>query len=325
MFIKSLISCVTAMVAAVASTGAQADVVGNYPSKPIQIIYPWAAGSGETTIRALAEGMSARLKQPVVIDFRPGASTIIGASYVARAPADGYTLLFGSSTTFSINPSVYPKLAYDPIKDFTPVSRVTSSSFFVFANPKLPIKTLGDFIALAKSRPGELSYATPGVGSVPHLSIERLSQETGIKLIHVPYKGNGPLMTDVSGGHVDLSFSINAYPFIKENRVRGLAVSGDRRSSALPELPTVAESGVKNYSAAVWFGIVAPAGTPAVIVKKLNDAIRDTLAQPGLVAKLADQGIDVSSSTPGAFAAQIKDETPIWERVIKTAGISAGD
>ncbi|MDB5966311.1 MAG: tripartite tricarboxylate transporter substrate binding protein [Polaromonas sp.] len=307
---------------AIAGTSlAFAQPAADYPAKPIQIVFPWSPGSDEL-LRILANELSTRMRQPVIVDYRPGAATSIGAAHVAKAPADGYTLLYGSSTTFAINPSAVARLPYDPVRDFAPISRLTSSPFFVFANPRLPVNTLGDFIALAKKRPGELSYATPGIGSVPHLSIERFAQQVGIRLIHVPYKGNGQLMTDVAGGHVDMSFSIHAYPFIHDQRVRGLAFTGAQRSPALPDLPTVAESGVDNYVSSVWFGLVAPAATPAVIVKKLNQTTQDVLSQPAFKARFAAQGIDLSPSTPDEFAAQIRSEIPAWREAVRLAGVT---
>ncbi|MES2189693.1 MAG: tripartite tricarboxylate transporter substrate binding protein [Pseudomonadota bacterium] len=306
---------------ALTSLVAKAESAADYPSKPIQIVFPWSPGSDEL-LRVLAAELSTRFKQPVILDFRPGAATSIGAAHVARAPADGYTLLYGSSTTFAINPSAYARLPYDPARDFAPISRLTSSPFFVFSSPKLNVNSLGELMALAKKRPGEISYATPGIGSVPHLSIERLAQQAGIKLIHVPYKGNGQLMTDVAGGHVDFSFSIHAYPFIQDQRVKGLAFTGAQRSPALPDLPTVSEAGIGNYTSSVWFGLVAPAGTPPAIVKKLNDAVRDVLAQPAFKAKFAGQGIDLSPSTPEEFAAQIRTEIPQWRDAVRLAGVT---
>ena len=307
--------------AALGSLSAQAESASDYPSKPIQIVFPWSPGSDEL-LRVLAADLSTRLKQPVIVDFRPGAATSIGAAYVAKAPADGYTLLYGSSTTFAINPSAYAKLPYDPARDFAPISRLTSSPFFVFSSPKLPVNTLGELLALAKKRPGEISYATPGIGSVPHLSIERLAQQAGVKLIHVPYKGNGQLMTDVAGGHVDFSFSIHAFPFIHDQRVKGLAFTGAQRSPALPDLPTVSEAAVSNYVSSVWFGLVAPAATPPAIVKKLNEAVRDILAQPAFKARFAGQGIDLSPSTPEEFALQIRNEIPVWREAVRSAGVT---
>jgi tripartite-type tricarboxylate transporter receptor subunit TctC len=303
------------------SVPTRAESVADYPSKPIKIVFPWSPGS-DGLLRTLAADLSTRLKQPVIVDFRPGAATSIGAAYVAKAPADGYTLLYGSSTTFSINPSAYNKLPYDPVRDFAPISRLTSSPFFVFSNPELPVNSLAEFIALAKRRPGQLSYATPGIGSVPHLSIERLSQQAGIKLIHVPYKGNGQLMADVAGGHANLSFSVHALPFINDQRVRGLAFTGAQRSSALPNLPTVSEAGIGNYVSSVWFGLVAPAGTPAPIVKKLNEAVQDILAQPAFKARFAAQGIDLSPSTSEEFAVQIRNEIPVWREAVRSAGLT---
>ncbi len=303
------------------SLPARAESATDYPSKPIQIVFPWSPGSDEL-VRVLATDLTARLGQPVLIDYRPGAATSIGAAHVAKAPADGYTLLYGSSTTFAINPSAYVRLPYDPARDFAPITRLTSSPFFVFASPKLPVNSLVELLALAKKRPGEISYATPGIGSVPHLSIERLAQQTGVKLNHVPYKGNGQLMTDVVGGHVDFSFSVHAQPFIQDKRVKGLAFTGAQRSAALPDLPTVSETGVGPYTSSVWFGLVAPAGTPPAIVKKLNEAVREAMAQPAFKARFAAQGIDLSPSTPEEFAAQIRNEIPVWREAVRLAGVT---
>jgi tripartite-type tricarboxylate transporter receptor subunit TctC len=307
--------------AALTSTAARAQPAADYPSKPITIIFPWSPGSADSVLRELAEQLTLKFKQPVIIDSKPGASTIIGANLVARAPADGYTLLYGSTTTFVINPSTFDHLPYDPVKDFVPISGVITAPFFVFTRPGLPVKNMADFIALAKAHPGTLSYATPGIGSVPHLSIERLSQQTGIKMIHVPYKGSSAMLTDVAGDHVDFAFYTSAYSFVKEGKVHGLAVSGPDRLTAAPELPTMAEAGVPNYAAAVWFGLAAPAGTPKAIVDKLSAAIDEALADKKMKARYAEEGIVLTPSTPEAFASQIKAEIPIWRNVVKTAGV----
>jgi tripartite-type tricarboxylate transporter receptor subunit TctC len=302
-----------------------ADVAASYPAKPITIIFPWTPGSAEAPLRELAEQLTLRFKQPVVLEPHPGASTIIGAQLASKAPADGYTLLYGSTTTYSINPSTFEHLPYDPVKDFTPVSGVITSPFFVFTRPGLKVNNLSEFIALAKSRPGTLSYATPGIGSVPHLSIELLSQQTGIKLVHVPYKGTGPMLTDVAGNHVDFSFYTSAYNYVKEGKVKGLAVSGPQRLSTAPELPTVAEAGVPGYAATVWFGLVAPTGTPQPIVDKLSAAINEILSDKAMKARYAEEGIELTPSTPQAFGAQIRREIPIWAKVVKTAGVQVAN
>jgi tripartite-type tricarboxylate transporter receptor subunit TctC len=303
-------------------SGANAAGADEFPNRPIKIVYPWGPGGlTDDLARTIAEGLTARLKQPVVIEYKPGATTIVAASYVARAPADGYTLLYGSAPTFAVNVSTHKNLSYDPVKDFAPVSRLITTPFFVAASNSLPVKSLADLVALARERPGQISYSTPGIGSVPHLSIERFAQQSGIKLIHTPYNGIGKQIGDLVAGHVDFTFHSQVFQNLQAGQLRGLAYTGTHRPKALPSLPTVSETVLPGYSAAVWFALAAPAGTPRDVIDKLNAAIRDTLAQPAVVARFAEQAIDIDTSTPDELRDQIVREIPQWRDVIKAAGI----
>lgn len=296
----------------------------NFPGRPLRFVVPFAAGGGSDHVaRSVSPGLTEAFGQPVVVDNRPGAAGMIGADIAAKAPADGHTLLLGSNGPLAINPSLYAKLPYDAARDFAPVSLVTVMPFLLVVHPSLPVKSVKDLIALAKQRSGQLNYASPGSGSTTHLANEYLKSLTGMDITHVPYKGVAPAAIDLIGGQVqmmsgDLSTLL---PHVKAGRMRALAVTSARRSSLLPDMPTVAESGVPGYDATGWFGVLAPAGTPGAIVARLNAAIVKGAASAEAKARLAALGGDVATGTPAAFAAHIKTERAKWGKVIRDIGL----
>ena len=298
----------------------------SFPVKPLRLIVPFAAGGGSDLVaRTVAQKLTETLGQPVVVDNRAGAAGTIGAEIAAKAPPDGHTLLMGSSGPLAINPSLYAKLPYDAARDFAPVALVTIMPFLIVTHPSLPVQSVKDLVALARARPGELNYGSPGNGSTTHLANELLKAMTGIRITHVPYKGVAPAATDLISGQVqvltgDLSTLL---PHVKSGRMRGLAVTSARRSSLLPAMPTVAESGVPGYDATGWFGVLVPAGTPAPIVERLNAAIVKGASSPDARERLAALGGEVAAGTPEQFAAYVRSEAAKWGKVIRTIGVKA--
>jgi tripartite-type tricarboxylate transporter receptor subunit TctC len=294
----------------------------SYPSKPVRIINPFSpGGSLDQVARALARHMSAELGQTVLVDNRPGAGGSIGIEAVAKAPPDGYTLLIIQSS-ITINPSLQAKVPYDPIKDFAPISKATEYMFFLVAHPSVPAKSVQALIALDKRRPGMITYASVGVGSGTHLSGELFNFMSGTRLTHVPYKGTGQAMPDLLGGHVAIMFgSTSVVPHAKAGRLVPLAVTGVARSRALPQTPTVAESGLPGYDVTSWNALFAPAGTPEAIVKRLNGLVRDALAQPDVVASMQKQDLEIVPGTPEELAKLVRAELAKWGKVVKAAGI----
>ena len=296
----------------------------SYPAKPIRLIVGFAAGGGSDILaRALGQPLGELLGQQVTIDNRAGAGGIIATELGARAAPDGYTLLVGSSAGFAINPNLMAKLPYDPVKDFAPVGMFATLSYVVDVHPSLPAKTLKELLALARAKPGVINYGSAGQGSSTHLAIEQFAQMAGVKMTHVPYKGNTPAMTALMSGEVALVFDpvLTSMPMVKSGRVRALAVTTARRSALLPEVPTVAEAGVKSYAAGNWFGIFAPAGTPREIVERLNAAINKAMARPDMQDKLASQGADALTGSPADLAALVQRELAKFAAIIKAAGV----
>jgi len=295
-----------------------------YPARPLRFVVPFAAGGGSDLVaRSVAPGLTESLGQGVVVDNRPGAAGMIGADIVAKAPPDGHTLLLGSNGPLAINPSLYEKLPYDATRDFAPVALVTIMPFLLVVHPSLPVKSVKDLVALAKARAGQLNYGSPGTGSTTHLANELLKSLTGIEVTHVPYKGVAPAAIDLIGGQVqmmsgDLSTLL---PHVKAGRMRALAVTSARRSSLLPDMPTVAESGVPGYEATGWFGVLVPARTPRTIVSRLNQSIVKGAAGGEARARLAALGGDVATGTPEAFAAHLRTEAAKWSKVIRAIGL----
>ncbi len=300
-------------------------IAETYPARPIRLISPFAPGGGNDIIsRTLGAAVAKNLGQSIVVDNRPGANTIVAMEILARATPDGYTLLTTSSSQ-ATNATLYSKLPYDSIKDFSPVSMVGISPLVVAVNPALPIKSIGDLIAAAKAKPGSILYPSAGTGNSTHLGGELFAVMAGVTLTHVPYKGLGPGLLDLMAGRLHAVFSTapSALPHIKTGRLRGLAVTTAARSSLVPQLPTVAESGIPGYEAGSWYGIIAPAGTPRAVITRLNREITQVLGTADFREQLMVAGADPAPTTPDAFAAHIKSDIAKWAKVIKLSGTKA--
>src|SRR6266550_3836056 len=287
----------------------------DYPSRPITLIVPYAAGGGNDLMaRTAAEKMSKTLGHQIVIENRGGAGGSIATRAIAKAAADGYTLGLGGTGTLAINPTLYGNVGYDPRKDFAPVGLIATSALVVCVHPALSARSIGELIALAKTQPGKLNYASAGTGSGIHLGTEYFATMAGIKLTHIPYKGSGPALTDLVGGHVAIYFSSlpPALGLVKEGKVRALAVTGAKRSPIFPELPTVAEAALPGYEAVLHYGIVAPAGTPQPIIEKLNAVLNAALAEEDVRARILADGAEPLPTTPAEYAADIDREETKW-------------
>ena len=295
----------------------------DYPAKPVRIIVPSSPGGGTDILaRQLSAKLTKRWGQQVIVDNRPGAGQMIGIALAAKAAPDGYTVVM-TATPLAINTAIYKKVPYDPIRDFAPVTQVAAMPNLLVMHPTLPVHDLKQMIALAKARPGELAYASSGIGTGPHLSMELFNHMAGIKLQHVPYKGTGPALIDTMSGHVQLLMStlLPPLPHLKTGRLRALAVTSTKRVASLPNVPTVAEGGIAEYAVVGWYGIVAPAGTPQAIVAKLQTDISAALHEPDLRDKLAAEGGEVVGSRPEEFGALVRAEIERWSQVVKTARI----
>jgi tripartite-type tricarboxylate transporter receptor subunit TctC len=294
-----------------------------YPAKPIRLVVPFPAG-GTTDIlaREVGQRLSASLGQPVVIDNRPGAAGNIGSELVARSAPDGYTLLMATVGTHAINPNLYSKLPYDHVKDFAPVILVASVPNVLEVTPSLPVNSVADLIKLAKEKPGQINFASSGSGTSIHLSGELFKTMAGVDMTHVPYKGSAAALTDLIGGQVQVMFDNlpSSLPQIKAGKLRAIAVTSAQRAPALPNVPTIAESGLPGFEAGSWFGVVAPAGTPPAIVARLNADVDQWLQTPDAKEKLLAQGAAAVGGSPEQFAAYIRAETEKWARVVKASG-----
>jgi len=307
---------------ALGSAVAHADA---YPDKPIRLVVPYAAGGAvDIVARAVGQHMSVVLKQPIVVDNRPGASTNIGLDYVAKAPADGYTIMMASNS-LATNAALFPKLSFNPATDFTPVARVGEASLVVVVPAKSSITSLKGLVAQAKAHPGKLNYASAGNGSSGHLAGELLKDAADIDVLHVPYKGGAPAITDLIGERITFMpiNPLEVVAHIKAGTLRPLAVASANRSALLPNVPTSKEEGLPNFTASVWWGLVAPAKTPAPIIKQLNAAANTALADPEVRKQLNQLGVTIVSGTPEQFGQFVKTETATWQHVIKKAGITA--
>ena len=296
-----------------------------YPARPIRIIVPQSPGaSTDITARLVALGLNEALKQPVIVDNRPGSSGIAGTEMVARAAPDGYTLMVVASS-FSINPALGRKLPYDSIRDFTTVTQLSKFPNMLAAHPSAPVKTLQDVIALAKAKPGQVTYASAGVATGTHMTVELLKYMTKIDLLHVPYKGGGPAMTAAMGGQTQLlvATSVGLLPHVRSGKLKAIAVTSAKRSAAAPEVPTFAESGVPGYEHEPWNGMFGPAGIPRAVLTKVNAAVVRVLNSAEVRKVLEGDGADVVGNTPGQFGAVLKAEIAKWTRVAKAAGIKA--
>jgi tripartite-type tricarboxylate transporter receptor subunit TctC len=296
-----------------------------YPSKSIRLIVPLAPGGGNDTIaRLIGQKISPSLGQQVVIDNRPGAGGIIGVEIVARAPADGYTLLLANAAVMSIVPHAQQKVPYDALKDFAPVSLIAAAPLLVVVHPSLPVRTVKELVALAKAKPAAINYASNGVGTGTHLATELFSTMTGVKMVHVPYKGLSLAMTDLLSGQVPLMFSsaVAMLPHVKNNKLRAIAMTGARRSQALPDVPTVAEAGgLAGYEASSWYGVAAPAGTARAIIERLNKEIVTVVKSKELQDRFNSEAVLPAGNSPEEFAAHIKGEFERMGRVIREAKV----
>ena len=295
----------------------------SYPTKPIRFIVPFAPGGGTDIVaRIVALQLNEALGQPVVVDNRGGAGSTLGTDLAAKAPADGYTLLLGN-ISLAFNASLYTKLPFNALKDLAPVTLVAVQPNIMVINPGLPAKSLKEFIGLARAQPGRFTFASAGMGSGTHLAAELLKLDLKIDVLHVPYKGTGPALTDLIGGqvHMMLSTFASALPHVRSGRLRALGVTSAKRSPAAPDVPTLIEAGVPGYDYSTWYGLLVPAGTPRAVIDKLNRTTRKLLAADDMKHKLDAQGLEPLGNTPAKFAAYLKSETDKWEKVVRGARI----
>ena len=310
-----------ALAAALAGTDVPAQ---SYPSKPVRMIVPFAPGGGvDTVTRILAQKLTEQMGASFVVENRAGGGGLLGAELVAKAPADGY-LLLTSAPEFSINPSVKAKMPYDTFRDFAFVSQLTSGQFLLASHPSVPVRTVKELVALAKARPGQLNYGSSGTGSINHLAGELFQAMTGIRWGHVPFKGSGPNLIGLMGGEIDFSFAstTSLVEQARIGRVRAIAVTGPRRYSELPDVPTIAESGVPGYSVTGWYGFYAPAGTPTEVVRRLQTETARAFAAPEIRERLLKAGNEPVASTPEAFEAFVRSEVAKWAQVVKSAKLT---
>lgn len=294
-----------------------------YPDRPVRFVVPWAAGGGtDIFARVIAEKLHQSMGQPFVVENRAGASGNIGAAFVARATPDGYTIML-ATITLATNPALYKNMEFDATKDFVPITLIAGVPHMLVVNPSVPAKNVKELIALAKQKPGKLNYSSAGIGSPFHIAAELFKETADVNIVHVPYKGGAPAILDAVGGQVDMSFAnlVAVLPMVKSGQLRALAVTSAKRSSAAPDVPTMAEAGLPGYDFSSWFGVLAPAGTPHDIIVKLNKEIIKALKDPDVEKQLTEQGADLIASTPEEFDSYLKSETTKWGKVIRAAGI----
>ncbi|NDY82060.1 tripartite tricarboxylate transporter substrate binding protein [Orrella sp. NBD-18] len=316
-YITRLLSGLALAAAAIAPVVAQ-----TYPNKPIKLILPFPPGGATDVMsRILAEKLTPRLGQTVIVENKPGAGTMLASEFVAKAPADGYTLLMAASSLV-IAPSLYSKVNYDPIKDFTPVTQVAAVIHLVVVNPNLPVKSIQDLIAYLKANPGKVSYGSTGSGTSTHLEAELFKKMAGVDITHIPYKGSTPALADLVGGQTSMMFDpiASSKPYLESGRLRAIAVTTAQRSVSAPELPTVAESGLPGYEAMPWLGIVAPAGTPKPVVDLLYKEVGEVLKLQDVKDRFKSLGLDIIGNTPAQFATFIEKDQKKWAQVIKDSG-----
>ena len=310
-----------ALLGLAAAMAAQAE----YPERPLRIVVPFPPGGGvDIPARAIATPLSALLRQPVVVENRPGAGGAVGAASVAKAPADGYTILMGSSSTLSVGPSLYTSLPYDPVRDFTAVGMIEQKAYVLVAHPALPARSVKELVALAKQAPGRITIASSGVGSSNHMVGELIQLAAGVKFTHVPYKGSAPAMVELMGGQVDLHVDqvMSAISHVRGGKVRAVAVTTrGKRSPQLPETPTFDESGLRGFEASGFTGLVLPAGSPVEAIARLNAALRQVLGQPAVRDYMTGLGSDVVPGMPDELAAYIKADFARWNEVVRRSGI----
>jgi len=295
----------------------------SYPSKPVKLIVPFPPGGAvDYYARAVQPRLAENLGQPILIENRAGAGGMVGADAVAKSPPDGYTLLVGNIAALAMNVGIYSKMTYDPVKDLTPILRTVAVNYVMAVHPSVPARSVAEFVAHARANPGKLSYGSAGSGSAPHLATELLKQRAGIDVLHVPFKGGGPMVTDLLGGQIEMVIAdqANLMPHVKAGRLRALAVGTLERSSVHPELPTIAEAGFPGFEARAWQGIVGPAGMAPDIVKRLNAAFIRAMAAPEVHQRLLEGGLDPIVGTPEAFGEFIRAEIAKWSKVAKDVG-----
>ena len=308
---------------AVASAGPAA-AQSAYPNKPVRFIVPYPPGSGTDIVaRMLGQKLAEMWGQQVVVDNRPGAGAIVGVDAIAKAAPDGYTIGIADNGPLAINPALYPRLPYNPVRDFTPITLVANLPFILVVHPGLPVNNVAELVALAKSRPGQINYASVGNGSAVHLATELLKTRAGIDLVHVPYKGSAPALNGVLGGEASVMFVnlLSSMQLVKTGKLRALATGTPKRLVAVPELPTVAEAGVPGYAFQAWFGVVGPAGLPGPVVERLNHDLRQVLAMPDIRDRMISQGgLEPVGSTAESFTALIPSEIAAWGKLVRETG-----
>lgn len=296
----------------------------NYPARPIRFVVPFAPGGGTDLVaRTIAQRLSESFGQPVVVDNRAGAGGVLGAELVARAPADGYTLLLGSPGPMTINPNLLARIPYDTLRDFAPITLATISPFVLVLHPSVPAQSVKELVALAKSKPGQLNYGSGGNGSVAHFSGEQFKALAGVNLVHIPYKGSSPAVTDLLGGQLQVMFENlpTVLPHIRAGKLKALAVGTKTRSALVPEQPTMIEAGLPGYEASTAFGVLAPGRTPVAVLGRLNTEIVNVLRSPDIKERLSAQGLEPVGGTPQGYAAHLKEELAKYRRIATTAGI----
>jgi len=314
---------VGAAVAATCLCGMAAFAQDSYPSKPIRLVVPFPPGGGtDMMARVVGNKLAETLKWTVIVDNRPGAGGNIGVDLVTKAPADGYTIVMGQTSNLAVNPTLYSKMPYDPVKDLAPITTIADAPLVLVVAASSRYKTLADVVAAAKAKPGELTFATPGNGTVAHLTGELFQRAAGIKFQHVPYKGSSQAITDLLGGTVEVFMSSvpTAISQIKGGKMRALAVTSAKRSTSLPDVPSINETGYKGFDANTWFGLAAPAGTPAPVIGRLNTEVNRVLQMPDVREKIRAEGGDVLGSTPEAFGTLIKGDVVKWGKVVRDSG-----
>ena len=320
---KAVVMSVAMSAAVIASAGVYAQA---YPEKSVRVIVPFApGGSTDIVARIMSQKLTERLKQSVVIDNRGGGGGNIGSDLVAKAPPDGHTLLIGTVGSLTINPSLYKKMPYNPLRDLTPIAYFGSTPNVLVVHTSLPVKSVKELIALARSKPGQLNYAAAGTGGSVHLAGELFKSLAKVDMVHVPYKGSGPALIDLLGGQTQLMFSTMppALPHVKSGRLRALGMTGAKRSPLVPDLPTIAESGLPGYEITQWWGLLGPAAMPAAIVTRLNSETNAILQQPDVKERFSNEGADTAPNTPVWFASYMKSEVAKWAKVVKASGATA--
>lgn len=316
----------TSLAAACLLTGAGIAHADSYPSRPIKLVIPYAVGgSTDQTGRLVAKSLAERLGQPVVVENRAGAGGTVGQDFVAKASADGYTLLFSAAGPLTVTPHTYSKLGYDPVKSFDPITLIATQPLLLVVKPGLKVNSVSELIALAKDKPGKLSYGSFGNGSAAHLAGEYFKTLTGVDMVHVPYKGSGPALVDLVAGQIDLMFDVfsTAAPLVRGDKLRAIAITSAERSAQFPQVPTMQQAGVTGFEAGTWFGLLAPANTPRPVIDRLSREVNASLKEKELQETLASQGATVRGGSPEQFMSYFLAEYGKWGKIVKSAGVTA--